>query len=253
VSETKSGHHGPDFSGRRAIVTGGAHGIGAAIADRLAGLGAAVVVLDLDPQTRHDGIVLDLADPEALVPAAADAIGRLGGVDVLVNCAGVSSVEPLRTLGLERYHRTLAVNLHAGVLLMREVSGPMSSARYGRIVNISSVHARVSEPGAMAYDVSKAGLEAATRCAALDLAPAGVLVNAVAPGFVRTRMAVADGVDELESEWFRSVYVDHARLPMGRAAAPSEIAESVAWLASESNSYVTGAVLVVDGGLTARF
>jgi 3-oxoacyl-[acyl-carrier protein] reductase len=129
----------------------------------------------------------------------------------------------------------------------------MSQAGYGRVVNITSIHARLSEPGSLAYDVAKAGLEAATRTAAIELATSGVLVNAVAPGFVATRMSVVDGQDELESEWFSTIYVDNSRLPLRRAATPAEVAETVTWLAGESNSYVTGQVLTVDGGLSARF
>jgi NAD(P)-dependent dehydrogenase (short-subunit alcohol dehydrogenase family) len=136
---------------------------------------------------------------------------------------------------------------------MKAVSPQMAGAGYGRIVNVTSVHGRLSEPGCIAYDVSKAGLEAATRTAALELAPFGILVNAIAPGFVSTRMSVVEGQDELESEWFRELYLKPGRLPLGRAASAAEIGASVAWLAGESNTYVTGQVLTVDGGLSARF
>ncbi len=243
-----------NFTGRRAIVTGGANGIGAAIAARLKSSGAAVVVLDLEaalPELRT--VTVDLADAQAVISAAGDALNLLGGVDVLVNCAGISKSDRLIELDFTSYQRTLAINLHAPVLLMREICRHMSRTGYGRVVNVTSIHARLSEPGALAYDVSKAGLEAATRTAAIELATAGVLVNAVAPGFVATRMAVVDGQDELESEWFHTNYVDNSRLPLQRAASPAEIAETVAWLASESNSYIAGQVLTVDGGLSARF
>jgi NAD(P)-dependent dehydrogenase (short-subunit alcohol dehydrogenase family) len=243
-----------DFMGRRAIVTGGAHGIGAAIATRLMSSGAAVVVLDLEaalPQVRT--VTVDLADAQAVVRAAGDALDLLGSVDILVNCAGTSQSHRTIELDFTSYQRTLAVNLHAPVLLMREICRHMSQTGYGRVVNVTSIHARLSEPGSLAYDVSKAGLEAATRTAAIELATSGVLVNAVAPGFVATRMSIIDGQDELESEWFQTLYVDNSRLPVQRAATPAEIAETVAWLASESNSYIAGQVLTVDGGLSARF
>jgi NAD(P)-dependent dehydrogenase (short-subunit alcohol dehydrogenase family) len=242
------------FSGRRAVVTGGANGIGAATASRLGELGARVIVLDVEPTApRVPSITVDLSDTAAVLSAAADAKDMLGGVDVLVNCAGISTSSRATALDLDAYHRTLAVNLHAPVLLMRQICADMAAQGYGRVVNVTSVHARLGEAGSLAYDVSKAGLEAACRTVAIELADAGVLVNAVAPGFVATRMSVVDGVDELESEWFRAIYVDHERLPLKRAAQPEEVAETVTWLASEANSYVTGQVLTVDGGLSARF
>jgi NAD(P)-dependent dehydrogenase (short-subunit alcohol dehydrogenase family) len=243
-----------DFTDRRAVVTGGANGIGAATVARLADHGARVVVLDVERAAGPSPtVVVDLSDRAAVRRAAAEAEALLGGVDVLVNCAGVARPSTIAELDLDAYDTTLAVNLHAPVLLAHAFCGGMAERGYGRIVNVTSVHARVGEPGSTAYDASKAGLEAATRTAALELADSGVLVNAVAPGFVATRMSVVDGVDELESDWFRTFYVEHERIPLRRAAQPEEIAETVAWLASEANTYVTGHVLTTDGGLTARF
>jgi len=242
------------FDGRRAVVTGGANGIGAAIVAALSAAGAGVAVLDLEEAPAATASVrVDLSDATSLPVAAAEAVSLLGGCDILVNCAGISLTGPLLELGADLYHRVLAVNLHAPVFLMKELGGRMAEAGYGRIVNVSSVHGRLSEPGCLAYDVSKGGLEAATRTAALELAPSGILVNAVAPGFVRTRMSIVDGEDELESAWFRDLYVARRRLPLARPSSPGEIAEAVAWLASDSNTYVTGEVLTVDGGLSARF
>jgi NAD(P)-dependent dehydrogenase (short-subunit alcohol dehydrogenase family) len=239
---------------RTAVVTGGSNGIGAAIAHRLRAAGTEVLVLDVEDA--GDGVAalrVDLADGAAVIEAAASAIGRLGRVDILVNCAGVSSPAPTTELDLAEYHRTLSVNLHAPVLLMRELCGPMQAAGYGRVVNVTSVHGRLSEVGSLAYDVSKAGLEAATRTAAIELAASGVLVNAIAPGFVATRMSIVNGVSELEADWFKTGYVQGGRLPIGRAAEPQEIADVAAWLASGSNTYITGQVITADGGLSARF
>lgn len=251
---TGSKGEGLSFGGRRVVVTGGAYGIGAATARRLITLGATLVVLDIERCNEQDhAIVVDLADQSAVLVAARQAVEIMGGVDTLINCAGVAHPNELTELDWDAYHRTLTVNLHAPLMLMRELCGRMRVAQYGRVVNVTSIHARFTEPGSLAYDVSKAGLEAATRTAAIELAPDGVLVNAVAPGFVSTRMSVVDGVDELKSDDFQDIYVRKGRLPLRRAAEPEEVAETIVWLASPSNTYVTGQVLTVDGGLTARF
>jgi NAD(P)-dependent dehydrogenase (short-subunit alcohol dehydrogenase family) len=241
------------LASRTAVVTGGANGIGAAIVRRLHGAGARVVVLDVEEADDVPTLRVDLTDPAADNDAAAGAIDRLGRVDILVNCAGVSSDALTIELDLAEYHRTLSVNLHAPVLLMRELCGPMRAAGYGRVVNVTSIHGRLSEAGSLAYDVSKAGLEAATRTAAIELAASGVLVNAIAPGFVATRMSIVNGVSELETDWFKTGYLRDGRLPIGRAADPADIAEMAVWLASGSNTYTTGQVVTVDGGLSARF
>jgi len=138
--------------------------------------------------------------------------------------------------------------------LMRLIAPGMVEQEFGRIVNITSVHASYAQPGSLAYDVSKAGLEAATRSVALDLARHGVLANAVAPGFVRTRMSqLADGTDETDTEAFRGRYFESGRLPLGRGALPNEIAPAVAFLTDRANTYITGQSIRVDGGLTMTF
>ncbi len=240
-----------DVAGFRVVVTGGANGIGRAISEHFESLGATVVVLDVEAD--QDGIQVDLADRVALGEAAAEAVGRLGGIDVLVNCAGIARPNLILELDAENYDTTLAVNLHAPVFLMHHLGKQMAAQQFGRIVNVTSIHARLSESGAVAYDISKAGLEAATRTAALEFADHGVLVNAVAPGFVSTRMSFKNGADELEGPPFTDYYVAQGRLPLRRAAQPSEIAPAVAFLASRDNQYITGQTLVVDGGLSSRF
>jgi len=250
-------HSGTDvpgtFDGRRAIVTGGANGIGAAIVERLRSLGARVCVLDVEQASTGDASVrVDLSQLDSVPGAAREAVAQLGGVDILVNCAGISDSFDLRDLDLGRYARVMNLNLHAPILLMSVCGKAMTDQGYGRIVNVTSVHGLVSEPGCIAYDTSKGGLNAATRVAAIDLADGGVLVNAVAPGFVDTRMSISDGVNELESEWFKNIYVDNAEIPLRRAAQASEIARAVAWLASADNTYLTGQVVTVDGGMAAR-
>jgi 3-oxoacyl-[acyl-carrier protein] reductase len=244
------------FKGQHAIVTGGANGIGGATAQLLADLGAKVAIFDREPAQTSESItshILDLSDLKACEEAVSMVKKMFGSIEVLVNVAGVSIPNFLSELDASSYQKTLAVNLNAPVYLMKFVGNVMAEKGYGRIVSVTSVHSKQSEPASIAYDITKAGLEAATRTAALELAESGVLVNAIAPGFVMTRMSVVDGVDEIESEWFKNIYLANKRLPLQRAAMPIEIARTIAWLASETNTYVTGQTLVVDGGLSSRF
>ena len=240
------------YSALRTIVTGASNGIGAAIADRLRARGDTVIGLD-----REDGpdvVITDLADPEARAHGVAIAAERLGGVDILVSVAGIFRQGSIHDSGFESWRAVWAVNLDAPLDLMRLVTPGMVEQGFGRIVTITSVHARQAQPGCLAYDVSKAGLEAATRSAALDLAPYGILANAVAPGFVRTRMSLLpDGTDETDSVAFQQRYVESGKLPLGRAAMPTEIAPAVDFLSSRENTYITGQVLTADGGLTMTF
>ncbi len=234
-----------------AVVTGSSNGIGLAIARALAADGLEVVGLDVEAGAgEFETLAVDLADADAVIEVATALARR--GVDVLVNCAGIFAASPLLELDLTGYRRLLAIDLDAAVLLMKHLGAGMAQRGWGRIVNVTSVHASVSEPGCLAYDVAKAGLEAATRVAAIELAPHGVLVNSVAPGFVNTRMAQADGVDELETPEMHSIYIEAGRLPLRRGAAPEEVAALVTWLAGSANTYVTGETIRVDGGLTTR-
>jgi len=236
----------------RTVITGSANGIGAAIADRLRARGDAVIGLD-----REDGpdiVITDLADPEARTRGAMIAAERLGGVDVLVTVAGIFRQGSIHDSGFDDWRAVWAVNLDAPLDLMRLLTPGMAAQGFGRIVTITSVHARQAQPACLAYDVSKAGLEAATRSAALDLAPFGVLANAVAPGFVRTRMSLLpDGTDETDTLAFHQNYLQNGKLPLGRSAMPAEIAPAVDFLSARENTYITGQVLTADGGLTMTF
>ena len=236
----------------RSVVTGAANGIGRAVADRLRARGDRVIGLDREPGP--DVILVDLALPDDRERGIAAATVALGGIDVLVNVAGIHRPGSIVDSTLEEWRVVWAVNLEAPLDLMHRVAPGMVARGFGRIVNITSVHARGAQPGTLAYDVAKAGLEAATRSAALDLAAAGILVNAVAPGFVRTRMGVtAEGVDVTDTEGFQRVYVEAGKLPLGRSSMPAEIAVPVDWLSSRDNTYITGQVLTADGGLTMTF
>lgn len=236
----------------RTIVTGAAGGIGGAIAARLRARGDEVIGID-----RIDGeriIGADLASPEDRERAVDEATRLLGGVDVLIAVAGIYRAGAIHTTPLDGLRPVLAVNLEAPIDLIHRCAPGMIAQRFGRIVTITSVHARLAQPASLAYDVSKAGLEAATRSAALDLAEHGILVNAVAPGFVRTAMStLPDGTDETETAAFGAVYLEHGKLPLGRGALPAEIAPAVELLSGRENTYITGQVLTVDGGLTMTF
>ena len=225
---------------RRALVTGGA-----------------VATVDVEPVDDFGANVLaiqrDLAQTDDLDALVDEVEKTLGPLDVLVNNAGIYEPAQAVELSIDSYRRVLAVNLDAPIFLATRVARGMIERGYGRIVNITSIHGRFGEELALSYDAAKGGLDQATRTLAIELSRHGVLVNAVAPGFVSTRMSVVDGVNELDSEWFNDIYVRYGKLPMRRYAQPSEIAAQVAWLASSENSYVTGQVLTVDGGVTVTF
>ena len=238
------------LSGRHALVTGAANGIGLAVADRFRAEGARVSGVDIEPGTEFRA---DLHETDRL-PDLVDEIERgHGPVDVLVSVAGIYEPARATEMPLASYRRVLAVNLDAPVVLAQRCGRAMAERGWGRILSVTSIHARFSEALGLSYDVSKAGLEAATRTLAIELGGDGVLVNALAPGFVRTRMSVVEGRNELESEWFRSIYVEAGKLPLARPAEPPEVAAHAAWLCSAENTYVTGHTLTVDGGLTATF
>jgi NAD(P)-dependent dehydrogenase (short-subunit alcohol dehydrogenase family) len=239
-----------------AVVTGAANGIGAAVSSRLREDGFAVAAVDVEPVEPADGIMpwtLDVADIDAHAPMLDRVEAELGPLSALVNVAGMFVPETLHQLTLAAWRRQHAVMLEGPVWLARTAGLRMAARGSGRIVNVTSVHASNGELASLAYDTAKAGLEAATRSLAIELGPSGVLVNSVAPGFTRTRMSVVDGADELQSEWFRQIYLEHGRLPLRRAAEPAEIAATVSHLVSSGNTYLTGQRIVVDGGLLVTF
>lgn len=245
------------LTGRTALVTGGTHGIGQAIVERFGREGARVATVAREaPATVPEGaafLPFDLADHGGIPGLVARVEAAVGPLDVLVNNAAVWVETPSLGLDPEGWHRVIAVNLSGPVLLAAAVAEGMAARGGGRIVNVTSIHGRFAVENALAYAAAKGGLEQATRNLAVDLAPHGILVNAVAPGFVSTRLSVTEGVHEKETEWFRTVYVEHGKIPLRRHAEPAEVAGHVAWLASDENTYVTGQVLGVDGGLSVTF
>jgi NAD(P)-dependent dehydrogenase (short-subunit alcohol dehydrogenase family) len=236
-----------------ALVTGASNGIGAAVAARLREDGMTVVGLDIEPGESPPSIVFDVSQIELHDELVAGIVREHGPLWALVNVAGVSMPAPLAQLTVAAYRRQLGVMLDGPIWLARAAGLAMAASGGGRIVNVTSVHATNSERGAIAYDAAKGGLDAATRTLALELGAAGVLVNSIAPGFVRTRMSFARGEDELETDWFRDGYLASGRIPIGRAAEPDEVAATVSHLVSADNTYITGARIGVDGGLSSGF
>ena len=236
-----------------AVVTGAANGIGAAVAARLREDGMLVVGLDMEPCDDGPSVEVDVSAIEGHDPLIERLAAEHGPIKALVNVAGIFIPESVADLTPASYRRQLGVMLDGPIWLARAAGLHMARNGGGRIVNVTSIHASNSERTALSYDAAKGGLEAATRTLALELGEHGVLVNSLAPGFVRTRMSVVNGVDELEGDWFKDNYVESGRLPVRRAAEPSEIAGVVSFLVSEDNTYTNGARIVVDGGLTVTF
>ena len=236
-----------------AVVTGAANGIGEAVAARLREDGMLVVGLDMEPCVQGPSIEVDVSDIERHDGLIEQIATEHGPIKALVNVAGMFIPEAVADLTPAAYRRQLGVMLDGPIWLARAAGLHMARNGGGRIVNVTSIHASNSERTALSYDAAKGGLEAATRTLALELGEHGVLVNSLAPGFVRTRMSVVNGVDELEGDWFKHNYVESGRLPVRRAAEPSEIAGVVSFLVSDNNTYTNGARIVVDGGLTVTF
>jgi len=234
-----------ELAGRRALVTGATRGIGAAIAVRLRDAGARVTATGTGASpVVPDGCepaILDLADR-----AAAEAFARRAAseeYDVLVNNAGINAVAPFAEIDTGDFDRVQEVNVRGPLLLSRALLPGMRERGWGRIVNVASVFGVVSRSGRASYSTSKFGLDGMTASLAAEAAAHGVLANCVAPGFIDTeltRRVLGDaGIAELV-----------AQVPAGRLGTPEEVAELVAWLASPSNTFVSGQNVVIDGGFT---
>ncbi|MBS0263822.1 MAG: 3-oxoacyl-[acyl-carrier-protein] reductase [Planctomycetes bacterium] len=244
------------FEGRTALVTGGSRGIGRAIVKALAQAGAKVAFVYQSNAQAADELVAELTAQNLVVKAyqadvrnkeAADQVVQQvveawGKIDILVNNAGIVRDTLLAMMSPEQWHDVIDTNLTSVFNFCQAVTRPMMSARYGRIINMSSVAAEFGNKGQANYAASKGGIEGFTRCLAKELASRGVTVNAVAPGFIETDMTVAVR-NAAEAEIKKAI-------PAKRLGQPDDIANAVLFLASEAASYITGQSLKVDGGLT---
>jgi 3-oxoacyl-[acyl-carrier protein] reductase len=240
-----------DLAGRVAVITGGAQGIGLAVAERFVASGAKVVLWDIDEGRLHAARealgaaastgTVELTDANAVAVAAQAAHAAHGRIDILVNNAGITGGNaPTWELAPDVWRRTVDVNLVGPYLTCHAIVPLMLAAGYGRIVNVASVAGKEGNPNASHYSASKAGLIALTKSLAKELATKNIIVNAVSPAAART--AIFDQMTQQHIDFMLS------KIPMGRFVEPHEIAAAIAWLASEDCSFTTGAVLDLSGG-----
>jgi NAD(P)-dependent dehydrogenase (short-subunit alcohol dehydrogenase family) len=236
------------LSGKIAVVTGGARGIGDGIAARLVRDGARVFALDkLGPESTREGVTwfeTDVTSPESVAAAFAAVDAQAGQIDILVNNAGIQRVGLIGKMSFADYSSVIATHLNGFFLCASEaVPRMVKRGQGGAIVSIASTAAFVGLPGRAPYCAAKAGILGLTRALALEVAPSKIRVNAVAPGFTRTKL-IEQGLKDgsLREDWMV------ARVPMHRLAEVEEIAEAVRFLAGAESSYMTGQSIVVDGG-----
>jgi len=236
------------FSGQRALVTGAAAGIGRAVARQLAREGAQVVGLDISGDGLQETCASIPGSHQLAVDVNSDeALAAVGDCEVLINAAGILLRHDLREHPLSQWQRTLEVNLKAPLRLSREFArAHITAGTSGAIVNVASIESFIALPGHAAYTASKSGLLMLTRAFALELAPHGIRVNAVAPGVTKTGMNAA-----IRADPERTAALTEA-IPLQRFATPEEQAAAICFLASPEASYVTGATLRVDGGWLTR-
>jgi len=242
-----------DFTGKIALITGGTRGIGAAIATILESYGAQLIItgtqqsqidkLNSAAPANREYWCADVRD-RASLDAFCTRIEGLKKLDVCINNAGTNRNNPIDAIQNEDIDAILDINLRAPLIICRSVSRVMKRHQSGRIVNIASIWGVISKPGRSVYSASKFGIVGITKALALDLAENGILVNAVSPGFTMTELLT----NTLSSEEQDSLA---AQVPLKRIAKPEEIAQAVAFLSSDTNSYITGQNIVADGGFTS--
>jgi len=242
-----------DFAGQVAVVTGGAQGIGLAVVERLLAGGAAVAIWDRDPQALRDAaaalagqgrvhaVTADITDLASVQAAHADTAAALGPVSILVNSAGIAGANaPLADYPQEEWQQVININLNGTFHVNKVIVRGMIERGYGRIVNIASIAGKEGNPNASAYSASKAGVIALTKSLGKETAGQNIAVNAVTPAAAKTRI-----FDQMSQQ-----HIDYmlSKIPRGRFLQIDEAASLVCWLASEENSFTTGAVFDLSGG-----
>ncbi len=256
------------FEGQVVLVTGGARGIGLAIGRQLFEEGATVVLGDIDVNVaervkenltegrsgsgRIHARKLDVADPESCKFLATWLSEQFGHLDILVNNAAILDISPLEELTIEHFRHVCAVNLD-GALNCTLAVLPLQK-RGSRILFTASIMGQFGSIESIPYSSAKGGIVNMVRALACDLGPKGITVNGISPGFIDTRMArLPDGTHEHATEYFRTVYLKHGKIPLGRTGTPDDIAGPAAFLVSEDAAYITGQILAIDGGVTSTF
>jgi 2-dehydro-3-deoxy-L-rhamnonate dehydrogenase (NAD+) len=240
-----------DLKDRTAIVTGGAQGIGLAIAKRMLASGASVRIWDRDRKLLQQtlsalsgpvsGDAVDVADAKSVAQGTEAAAAALGNIDILVNNAGIAgATTPLINYPVEEWERVLQVDLTGPFLCCRAIAPHMVKRKYGRIVNIASIAGKEGNPNACAYSAAKAGLIALTKSLGKELSRDGVMVNCMTPAAAKT--AIFDQISQQHIDYML------AKIPMGRFVLVEEIAAMACWLASEDCSFTTGGVFDISGG-----
>lgn len=246
-----------DLSGKVAVVTGAANGIGLAVAEQLSECGAHVVLFDMSPSVaelparlaggadRHLAIALDVTDSAAIELAIKQVVVQFGKIDILINNAGVALLESAATLSEFDWDKTMAVNLKAPFMLAQATGRYMIRQHYGRIVNLASQASVIALERHVAYCASKAALIGMTKVLALEWAPHGVTVNAVSPTVVETELGKKAWAGEVGEAM-------KAKIPVGRFAHPDEVAGLILYLVSDGAAMINGENILIDGGYTAQ-